>query len=108
MYSPSSQRKFKDIKLIILNIYSVNQKKELSQMKNRILTDELKSYSSFMFQDNKGMVTPAQSERPPSQSVHVNITDPDKTQTRATTLRCRRRLRVPYLLNAFIAVFGKS
>lgn len=54
--------------------------------------------------DNKGMVTPAQSERATSQSVHVNITDTDKTQTRATTIRCRRRLRVPHLLNAFIVV----
>lgn len=53
------------------------------------------------------MVTPAQSERATSQSVHVNITDTDKTQTRATTIRCRRRLRVPHLLNAFIVVLGK-
>ncbi|XP_018574186.1 uncharacterized protein T28D9.3-like isoform X3 [Anoplophora glabripennis] len=73
-------------------------------MNNVYSQSDIYSTRGDMCFDNKGMVTPAQSERTTSQSVHVNVTDPDKTQTRATTIRWRRRLRVQHLLNGFIVV----
>ncbi|XP_030745960.1 phospholipid phosphatase 2-like isoform X2 [Sitophilus oryzae] len=61
--------------------------------------------------DNKAMVTPLPSVGVPSQpNVRINITDPDKAnpptqQTKLpSSLRFRRRIRVPHAVNAVICV----
>ncbi|XP_060534666.1 phospholipid phosphatase 2-like isoform X3 [Cylas formicarius] len=79
-------------------------------MMNNVYAQKGEFYGSTgnMCFDNKGMVTPAHSERAaPQPIVRINITDPDKTATteKATArLRLRQRFRLPYAINSLICV----
>uniref|UniRef100_A0A6P7F1X0 Phospholipid phosphatase homolog 1.2 homolog isoform X1 n=2 Tax=Diabrotica virgifera virgifera TaxID=50390 RepID=A0A6P7F1X0_DIAVI len=86
---------------------SDNEKKTNGAVFGKVQQDEVIETDSLL--DNKGMVNPATSERTNSPTVRVNIPPPtvsDKSQPakQSTKIRLRRRITIPFILNAVIAI----
>lgn len=56
-------------------------------------------------------LTPAQSERTISPTVHVNISESDKSATKpeqnSTKIKFRPRIQIQHIINLFVIVVGK-